>query len=146
MNSHLKTIVIWLVVIAAVVIGYQIFNQASAHRQQLDESTFYERVRDGQILEVTITGDQVGYKIRGKFKTAVQGPTGQPIKSFTTYVVKDESLLKMLREQGVGITSEEPRDSSFFSMLVVPTSTGWLFACVSTMWSASATYFSRTVR
>ena len=33
MNANLKTIVIWFVVIAAVVIGYQIFNTASAQRQ-----------------------------------------------------------------------------------------------------------------
>ena len=38
MNSHLETIVIWLVVIAAVVIGYQIFNKASAQQQALDEA------------------------------------------------------------------------------------------------------------
>ena len=118
MNSHLKTIVIWLVVIAAVVIGYQIFNTASSQRQQLDESTFYTEVNNGNVQEVTITGDTVGFEIRGKFKSAQPGPTGQPIKNFTTYVVKNEELIKMLRDQGVVVTSEKPRDSSFLALLL----------------------------
>ena len=70
MNSHLKTIVIWLVVIAAVVIGYKIFDTASTQRQHLDQTSFYEAVADGEVQEVTITGDSVGYEIRGKLRAA----------------------------------------------------------------------------
>jgi len=117
-NSHLKTIVIWLVVIAAVVIGYQIFNTAAGQRQQLDESTFYEALEQDKIEEVTITGDAVGFEIQGRFRSAQPGPGGQPVKSFTTYVVKNEELLKSLREHGVKVTSEKPRDSSFLALLL----------------------------
>jgi cell division protease FtsH len=115
----LKTIVIWLVVIAAVVIGYQIFQTAGAQRQQLDQTRFYEAVEEGQILEVTITGDQVGYEIRGKFKSPHTGPGGQPVKTFNTYIVQDEKLLEALREKGVVVKAEKPRDSSFLTSLLM---------------------------
>ena len=52
MNAHLKTILIWFMVIAAVVIGFQIFNTNSSGQQALDESEFYASVEAGQIKEV----------------------------------------------------------------------------------------------
>ena len=114
-NSHLKTIVIWLVVIAAVVIGYQIFNTASSQRQPIEQSNFYAEVEKGNIERVTIVGDPVGYEIRGNYNTP---PQGQTSTAFTTYVVKDEELIKMLRQQGVEVESEKPRDSSFLTLLL----------------------------
>jgi len=117
-NSHLKTIVIWLVVIAAVVIGYKIFDTASGQRQQLDQTGFYEAVSAGEVQEVTITGDGFGYEIRGKLQAARPGPSGQPIKNFTSYVVQDEDLIKTLREKGVLIKVEKPRDNSLLALLL----------------------------
>ena len=118
MNSHLKTIVIWLVVIAAVVIGYKIFDTASSQRQQMDQTPFYDAVSAGDVQEVTITGDGFGYEIRGKLQGAIPGPAGQSIKNFTTYVVKDEELIKTLQEKGVLIKVEKPRDNSVLAMLL----------------------------
>ena len=101
MNSHLKTIVIWLVVIAAVVIGYQIFSTASSGRQQMDQTAFYEALDDGDIQEVNITGDTFGMEINGKFTKPRTGPAARPIKEFSTYIVKDEKLTQKLREANV---------------------------------------------
>jgi cell division protease FtsH len=116
-NSHLKTIMIWLVVIAAVVIGYKIFDTASSQQQQIDQSAFYDYLTRGEIQEVTITGDAVGYEIRGRLKA-----TGSSDRSsrtnFTTYVVKDDALPGKLREQGVSVKAEPPRDSSFLTLLL----------------------------
>ncbi len=108
---------IWSVVIAAVVIGYQIFSTASAQRQPLDQSEFYTEVAAGNIKEVAITGDQIGYEIKGRYNTPRAGPTGE-IKAFSTYIVKDEELLKRLREDGVTIKAEKPHDSSFLALLL----------------------------
>ena len=118
MNSHLKTIVIWLVVIAAVVIGYKIFDTESTKRGVLDQSSFYEHLEGGNIQQVTITGDSVGYDISGRFKSPVQSPTGTTQKMFTTYIVKDEELTGKLREQDVTVQAERPRDSSFLTLLL----------------------------
>jgi cell division protease FtsH len=117
-NAHLKTIVIWLVLIAAVVIGYQILSTASAGRQQLDQSQFYQMVSGDEIQEVVITGDSIGYDIEGKFKSPRPGPLGQSMKTFKSYVVKDDDLLKLLRDKGVIVRAEKPRDSSFLALLL----------------------------
>jgi cell division protease FtsH len=106
--------VIWLVVIAAVVIGYKIFDTANAQSRQMEASTFYEYLDDDQIDKVTITGDAVGYKITG---TLIGTPPDRSA-NFTTYVVKDEELPKTLREKGVKVTAEPPRDSSFLTLLL----------------------------
>jgi cell division protease FtsH len=118
-NSHLKTIVIWLVVIAILIIGYQIFNTAGAQRRELSQSEFYDLVVANEIQSVTITGDAVGYEIEGTYKTPrdVTG-TGREVSTFKTYVVKDDALLEKLRESNVLIESERPRDSSFLALLL----------------------------
>jgi len=119
LNSHLKTIVIWLVVIAAVVIGYKIFDTASASRQQMDQSAFYTALEDGEIKEVTITGDNVGFEIRGRFKSPRRSSeTGKALTSFTTYIVKDDDLVKQLQQHGVLVKAEKPHDSSFLALLL----------------------------
>ena len=68
MNSHLKTLVIWLVVIAVLVVGYQIFSNASGQSRDLGQSDFYAAVDKGDVEEVRITGDAFGYQIEGRFK------------------------------------------------------------------------------
>ncbi len=119
MNSHIKSIIVWLIVIAAVVIVFQIVTTAGGQRQELDQSTFYSKLAEDRIAEVTITGDQVGYEIKGRFREAIAGPNGQPVRSFDTYVVKDESLLQSLRERGVLVKAQKPADGSFLSMILM---------------------------
>ncbi|HEX5043095.1 MAG TPA: ATP-dependent zinc metalloprotease FtsH [Candidatus Polarisedimenticolaceae bacterium] len=119
MNSHLKTVVIWLVVLAAVVIGWQIFSTAGTQRQQLDQSEFWSQVDLGHVKEVVLTGDPVGYEIMGKFKEPQPvAPSGQAVASFKTYVMKDEKLLELLRTKGVEIRAEKPRDGSVLALLL----------------------------
>ncbi|MBD3867506.1 MAG: ATP-dependent zinc metalloprotease FtsH [Acidobacteria bacterium] len=119
MNAHLKTLVIWLVVIAILVIGYQIFNTAGTPSRELDESEFYALVEADEIQEVKITGDIIGYEIEGEYKTPRQlVPGGREYKTFKTYVVKNESLTTLLRERGVNVKTEPPRDASFLTLLL----------------------------
>ena len=119
MNAHLKTIMIWLMVIAAVVIGFQIFNTNSGSQQALDATEFYASVEADEIKEVQITGDAVGYEIKGKYRNQQIGPNGNRYNSFRTYVVKDEALLPELRERGIAIKAVQPRDGSMLSLLVM---------------------------
>jgi cell division protease FtsH len=120
-NSYLKTVVIWLVVIAAVVIGYQVLGAAGSQKESLDQSEFYDLVAAGDVQEVAITGDSIGYEIQGKFKTPralKTGNVGQPVAGFKTYAVKDESLLKLLRDKGVKVEAKKPNDSSFLTLIL----------------------------
>jgi len=117
-NSYLKTTVIWLVVIAAVVIGYQIFSTAGAGRQPLVQSQFYSELAEGNIAEIKITGDEIGYEIEGKYKEPVPGNGPHDISSFTTYIVKDDTLVQQLRDRGVAVTAEKPTGGSFLTLLL----------------------------
>jgi len=116
-NPRLRIIVIGLVVIAAAAIGYRIFSVAGNQRQRLDQSDFYEAVAEGQVEEVMITADSVGYEIRGNLHSDDSTPGGQSIRKFTTYVLKDEDLPKKLRESGVLVKARKPQRGSLFSTL-----------------------------
>jgi len=110
----MRIIVIGLVLIAALSIGYRILDLSGSQRQALGQSEFYEAVTEGQLEEVTITGDGVGYEIRGTLHAEDSAPDG---KKFTTYVLEDEELLKMLREQEVRVKARNPQSSSLLSSL-----------------------------
>jgi cell division protease FtsH len=118
-SSQLKTILIWLVVFAALVVGYQIFSTAGGQSQQMDQTEFYDRLKTGEIAEVVITGDQVGYDIVGKFKTPQPGPAGGTVKNFKTYVIKEDDLVPRLRDQGVVVKADRPKDGSFLTTILM---------------------------
>ena len=118
MNNHLRTILVWLVFLGVVVIVYQIFATASAQRKDLDASEFYRLLDAGEIQEVTLSGDAVGYDIQGKFKSAQLTSTGQQVPNFRVYTVKDDSLMKALRDKGVIVKAKKPADNSMLAMLL----------------------------
>ena len=117
MNNHLRTILVWLVFLGVVVIAYQIFATASEQRKDLDTSEFYRLVDAGEIQEVTVSGDAVGYDIQGKFKSPQLTTTGQQVPNFRVYSVKDEALMKSLRDKGVVVKMKKPTDNSLLSMV-----------------------------
>ena len=84
MSSHVKTILIWFVVIMALVVGYRIFDAEARNSKRLTQSEFYAKVARDQILEVTVTGDEVGYAISGFRKPDTPGRSGSANLPFTT--------------------------------------------------------------
>jgi cell division protease FtsH len=112
-------LLVWVVGFGVLVIAYQIFNAAGSPREELDQSKLYEMALAGELSEVTLTGDAVGYEITGTYKTARTTPTGQVFKGFQSYVVKDEALIGRLRDAGVTIKAKKPNDTSFLSLLLM---------------------------
>ena len=117
MGSQLKTILIWLVVFAALIVGYQVISTASGASKPMDQTAFYDQVLADNVKEITLTGDRVGYEVEGEFFKPVMGPRDQNIEQFKTYVI-DEGLVALLREHGVAITSNKPNDGSFLTLLL----------------------------
>ncbi len=117
MNNLLRTILVWAVFLGVVVIAYQIFATASEQRKDLDTSEFYKLVDAGEIQEVSVSGDAVGYDIQGKFKAPQLTTTGQQVPNFRVYTVKDEALMKTLRDKGVVVKAKKPADNSLLSMI-----------------------------
>jgi cell division protease FtsH len=116
-NNLLRTILVWAVFLGVVVIAYQIFATASEQRKDLDTSEFYKLVEAGEIQEVSVSGDAVGYDIQGKFKAPQLTTTGQQVPNFRVYTVKDEALMKTLRDKGVVVKAKKPADNSLLSMI-----------------------------
>jgi len=108
-NQHVKTILVWVVILVALVVVIRFFSQGPQARTVISQTEFYDRLDDGQVTEVRITGDEFGYQIEGKLKDGT---------AFSTYTVKDEKLLAELREKGVTVEAERPRDGTFLVSLL----------------------------
>ncbi|MCU0253365.1 MAG: ATP-dependent zinc metalloprotease FtsH, partial [Acidobacteria bacterium] len=74
----------------------------------LNLTQLYEAVEAGRVRELTLTPDNVGYEIAGK---EMEGDTEV---AFTAYLVKDDQFLTTVREKGVTVNIERPRESSAF--------------------------------
>ncbi|NIL99432.1 MAG: ATP-dependent zinc metalloprotease FtsH [Acidobacteria bacterium] len=102
----------------ALVVGYRIFDAEARNSKRLTQSDFYARVASGKILEVTVTGDEVGYEIRGLRRPDNPG-SGAANVPFTTYIVQDADLIADLQAQGIKVTAEPPRNTSFLTTLLM---------------------------
>jgi cell division protease FtsH len=118
-NNHLKTVLVWVFLFGTMFVLWKILSTAGSPKQELDESEFYALIGTGDIAEVTITGDPVGYDIVGKFKQPRTAKTGQTFTHFKTYTVKDEALAGKLRDQGAVVKSKKPSDNALLSMLLM---------------------------
>jgi len=105
LNTRSRIVVAMLLIVAAI-IAFQPFRGKDA--RSLDQSSFYDALAQGQVEEVTITGDDFGYEIRGLLRSENSVPDGASSTPFTTYLVKDDKLVQTLREQGVLVKAREP--------------------------------------
>ncbi len=103
MNQHVKTILIWATIFIGLIVVIKFFSTPSETAEPLTQSALYEAVDQGRVQEITITGDAFGYQVDGKYKDGT---------AFSTYLVKDEKLIDRLREHGVSIKAEKPRDGT----------------------------------
>jgi len=112
-NQHVKTILVWVAILVALVVVIRFFSQGPQARTVISQTEFYKLLDQDEVAEVKITGDEFGYQIEGKLKSGADG-----VSAFSTYVVKDEKLLAELREKGVTVEAERPRDGTFLVSLL----------------------------
>ena len=114
MSQHVKTILIWVVIISIVAILIRVFTATDLGTERIEQSQFYKAIEDGKIASVNITGDMVGFQIKGKYTEK----TASGKDSFTSYVVKDDDLLKKMRDARIDIKAEKPKDPSYIYSLL----------------------------
>ena len=112
MNSTLKSLLIWMVLILVGALIWQF--QFSQQRPESDFSfsEFRSRVRSGQIAEVVFTGNEI---------TGTLMPTGSEStgKAFRTYAPPNvEGLVDELQEQNVTIKARKETASPWATMLI----------------------------
>ncbi len=108
MNSTVKTILLWLVLIAAVVLLWQMLKgtTGSGPVQQLNFTDFMNQAQSGNISEVTISGVDVTGQMKashGRFHTTI--PANYP------------DLYKVLLQKGVAVTNKPPSNNSWLSIM-----------------------------
>ena len=115
MNSHLKNIMLWVVLFVVAILLWSLFKGPSPGTESLNYSRFLEDVEAGRVAEVTLTGSDAGFEIEGKFKE--KDARGQ-LKAFTTYAPPDDGLLELLRSRDVDLTARQPKESPYLFTLI----------------------------
>jgi cell division protease FtsH len=112
MNSTLKSLLIWMVLILVGALIWQF--QFSQQRPESDFSfsEFRSRVRSGQVAEVTFTGNE----ITGTLVPTGSESTGKPFRTYAPPNV--EGLVDELQEQSVTIKAQKETASPWTTMLI----------------------------
>jgi cell division protease FtsH len=103
-NSTVKTIVFWLVIVAAGVLLWQVVKgaNAGAKEREINYSEFMSQVDQNNVSEVTVVGNDV----RGKFKNDKS--------AFHAVVPPNYSeMYKPMRDHGVNITVKDANGGSY---------------------------------
>jgi cell division protease FtsH len=105
LNPLQKNIALWLIISLIFVLLYNLFNQPKNSQEGVIFSDFIAAVEQGQVVEVSIQGENVS----GKFLNG---------KSFKTYVPKEAGIVPLLKENGVRIAAK-PADEQAWYMTVL---------------------------
>jgi cell division protease FtsH len=102
-NSTVKTVIFWLVIVVSAILLWQVVRSGSAAQkeQPINFSEFLTNVDQGNVSEVTINAQE----LRGKFKDG---------KAFnTTAPVNYPDMIKALRDKGVNINVRDVTNGSW---------------------------------
>jgi cell division protease FtsH len=113
-----NTSTLWLLLVAALVIGFLYFSGEREKRGEISYGTFREELQGNKIAKVEVQGA----KVHGEFRESPQDPNGKKDKAgknlkFTTtlppYPLVDKDLDALLRQNvGADYTAVEPGDNT----------------------------------
>jgi len=106
LNPLQKNIALWLIISLIFVLLYNLFNQPKNAQDSIIFSDFIAAVEKGQVVEVSIQGENIS----GKF---VNG------KSFKTYAPKEAGVVPLLKEKGVRIAAKPVEDSPWYMTVLI---------------------------
>jgi cell division protease FtsH len=106
LNSIYRNLSMWIVILLVVVLLYNLFQSRPEEVTELVYSEFMDRVEAGEVKDVTIKGRSI---------------TGQYVddSQFETYSPEDKDQVAFLREKGVRITAEPPRENSWLETIFI---------------------------
>ena len=106
MNPFYKNIVLWLIIIATMLLLYNLFNPPQSQQHKVAFSDFILDVESGEVGEVTIQGNNISGKYKGG-------------KEFKTFAPDDPELLKTLRNKGITISAKPLQDSPWYMTVFI---------------------------
>jgi len=98
-NSTIKTVLFWAVILASCLVLYQVVKQGSAgpKEKEISYSEFVSQVQQGDVESVTINGTLVQGKFRNNTKETFR----------TTLLAQDQDMAKILREKNVVVNVKD---------------------------------------
>lgn len=106
MNQFSRNLMLWAIIVLAMVMLFNMFQQPQAGLQRVPYTEFLSKVDEGQVLSVTIQG----HTLIGKTSDN---------KSIQTYAPQDAGLVNRLIEKKVEIKAEPPEESPWYMTLLV---------------------------
>jgi len=107
LNQFYKNLALWLVIGIVLIALFNMFNQPLNPQSEVVFSDFMDKVEQGQITEVVISGDNIS----GKY---MDGNAFQ-----TTAPPKDPDLIKSLRQKNVRIVVVPPEQTSWYMSILI---------------------------
>ena len=107
MNQFYKNLALWLVIGIVLIALFNMFNQPLNPQSEVVFSDFMDKVEQGQITEVVISGDNIS----GKY---MDGNAFQ-----TTAPPKDPDLIKSLRQKNVRIVVVPPEQTTWYMSILI---------------------------
>ena len=104
-QSIYKNLAMWLIIIATMVLLYNMFSYTQPTQDKIVFSDFIQSVENGNVAEVIIQGNDIS----GKFKDG---------KEFKTFAPDDPELVKTLRTRGVKISAKPIEQSQWWAILI----------------------------
>ena len=109
-GTTVRTLVAWIAIFVVVILLWNTFQAGRANSVTLTFTEFLEQVEKGQIAEVTIRGKE----LTGSFSGGGQYPEDD---AFQTYLPEYPDLVEELRDSGVVIKAEEPKENPLLQFL-----------------------------
>ena len=106
MTTRTKVVAAALLAIGAALLGHRL---ATTPARALDESSFYHAVAAGRVESVSMTGDDIGWEIRGRWYREPLESGERSIEPFRAYVLADRGFSSLLRESGIPVHVEQHR-------------------------------------
>jgi cell division protease FtsH len=110
LTPTVRTLIVWIAIFVVVILLWNTFQAGRVNRFPLTFTEFLEQVEQGRVAEVTIRGQEVS----GSFTEGGQYAAGD---SFFTYLPEYPDLVTELRDAGVVIKAEEPRENPLLQFL-----------------------------
>ncbi|MFQ5329010.1 MAG: ATP-dependent zinc metalloprotease FtsH [Thermodesulfobacteriota bacterium] len=106
MNQFYKNLAMWLIIIATMVLLFNLFSQPRSEQNEIKFSDFIQAVDKGEVSEVTIEGSNIVGKM---------GSGG----AFKTFAPDYPDLVKNLRDKGVTITAKPAGQSPWWMTMLI---------------------------
>ena len=110
MNPTVRTLVVWIAIFVVVILLWNTFQAGRVNQISLTFTEFLEQVEKGRISEVTIRGQELTGSFSGGGQYAEED-------SFFTYLPEYPNLVEELRDSGVVIKAEEPKENALMQFL-----------------------------